>query len=55
MSAASASTSSTPVSSPMQSQPSYEDDDSIDNFLGKIDASIATTKEEVKKTQSNSE
>ncbi|XP_044744493.1 lysM and putative peptidoglycan-binding domain-containing protein 2 [Coccinella septempunctata] len=55
MSAASTSTSSTPVSSPMQSQPSYEDEESIDKFLGKIDASIATTKEEVKKTQSNSE
>lgn len=51
----SASTSSTPVSSPLQSPPSYEDEDNIDRFLGKIDASIANTKKEVKKTQSNSE
>ncbi|KAK9871864.1 hypothetical protein WA026_015110 [Henosepilachna vigintioctopunctata] len=48
------SSTSSPTLSPLQSQKSYEDD-TIDNFLGKIDASIATTKEEVKKTQSNSE
>ncbi|XP_023021932.1 lysM peptidoglycan-binding domain-containing protein red [Leptinotarsa decemlineata] len=31
-----------------------DDDDNIDNFLNKIDAAIATTKEEVKKTTRNS-
>ncbi|KAL3287891.1 hypothetical protein HHI36_002347 [Cryptolaemus montrouzieri] len=56
MSPASISSTSTPTLSPLQSvHQSYEDEDTIDKFLGKIDASIATTKAEVKKTQSNSE
>ncbi|RZB54412.1 lysM and putative peptidoglycan-binding domain-containing protein 2 [Asbolus verrucosus] len=53
------STEPTPVVSPTQiSSPvsnSSFDDDNVEDFLGKIDASIANTKKEVRKTQTNSE
>lgn len=43
----------TQISSPI-SNTSF-DDDNVEDFLGKIDAAIANTKKEVKKTQHNSE
>lgn len=42
------------VTSPT-SNSSFDCDDNIDEFLNKIDAAIATTKEDVKKTTKNSE
>lgn len=43
------------VTSPTASNNSFDCDDNIDEFLNKIDASIASTKEDVKKTTKNSE
>lgn len=45
----------TPSTSSNRSQEAESDDENISNFLGKIDAAIASTKEGVKKVQGNSE
>lgn len=45
----------TPRSTTKQSQDDDSEDENMSRFLGKIDASIATMKEEVKKTQGHSE
>lgn len=42
------------VTSPI-SNSSFDDDDNVQDFLGKIDAAIASTKEEVKKSEHHSE
>lgn len=43
------------TTSPTASNSSFDYDDNIDEFLNKIDASIASTKEDVRKTTKNSE
>lgn len=45
----------TPSTSRSRSQDNTSDEENISDFLGKIDAAIASTKEEVKKVQGNSE